>query len=69
MGIPVMIIGKSGAGKSTSLRNFGEDELYLIKVLGNHFRFERLLRAHSRRWTIQTVAKALKKTPKEAIGD
>lgn len=32
MGIPVLIIGKSGSGKSTSLRNFGKDELYLINV-------------------------------------
>jgi ABC-type lipoprotein export system ATPase subunit len=26
MGIPVLIIGKSGSGKSTSLRNFKENE-------------------------------------------
>lgn len=32
MGIPVLIIGKSGQGKSTSLRNFGEDEISLINV-------------------------------------
>lgn len=32
MGIPVLIIGKSGSGKSTSLRNFGNDEIQLINV-------------------------------------
>lgn len=32
MGIPVLIIGKSGQGKSTSLRNFGEEEISLINV-------------------------------------
>ena len=32
MGIPVLVIGKSGQGKSTSLRNFGEDEISLINV-------------------------------------
>lgn len=32
MGIPVLIIGKSGQGKSTSLRNFGEDDIALINV-------------------------------------
>lgn len=33
MGIPVLIYGKSGCGKSTSLRNFGEDEILLAKVV------------------------------------
>lgn len=32
MGIPVLIIGKSGSGKSTSLRNFASDEIKLINV-------------------------------------
>ncbi len=32
MGVPVLIIGKSGQGKSTSLRNFGEEEISLINV-------------------------------------
>ncbi|WP_242860711.1 hypothetical protein [Clostridium sp. KNHs205] len=33
MGLPVLIIGKSGSGKSASLRNFNEG-LALINVLG-----------------------------------
>ena len=32
MGVPVLIIGKSGQGKSTSLRNFEENEIALINV-------------------------------------
>ncbi len=32
MGVAVLIIGKSGQGKSTSLRNFGEEEISLINV-------------------------------------
>ena len=32
MGIPVLVIGKSGSGKSTSLRNFEHDEIALINV-------------------------------------
>lgn len=31
MGIPVMILGESGSGKSTSLRNLNPDELFLIQ--------------------------------------
>lgn len=33
MGIPVLIIGKSGSGKSTSLRNFVQGEVGIIGVL------------------------------------
>jgi hypothetical protein len=39
MGIGVLVIGKSGSGKSTSLRNFGHDELTLINVLGKPLPF------------------------------
>ena len=34
MGIPVMIIGESGSGKTTSLRNFTPDEIGVIGVAG-----------------------------------
>lgn len=33
MAIPILIIGKSGSGKSTSMRNFKKDEIGLINVL------------------------------------
>lgn len=32
MGIPVLIYGKSGSGKSRALKNFGEDEIFLVNV-------------------------------------
>lgn len=32
MGIPVLVMGFSGSGKSTSMRNFGKDELALVNV-------------------------------------
>ncbi len=32
MGMPVLIYGKSGTGKSRSLKNFAEDEIFLINV-------------------------------------
>lgn len=32
MGIPVLIMGFSGSGKSTSMRNFAKDELALVNV-------------------------------------
>lgn len=32
MGMPVLIYGKSGSGKSRSIMNFGEDEIFLVNV-------------------------------------
>ena len=40
MGVPVLCIGKSGSGKSTSLRNFKGGELALINVLGKPLPFK-----------------------------
>ena len=39
MGIPVLIIGASGSGKSTSLRNFKESEIGLFNVSGKPLPF------------------------------
>lgn len=46
MGIPVLILGKSGSGKSTALRNFSPDEIGILNVAskplpfraGNHMK-------------------------------
>ena len=32
MGIPVMILGESGSGKSSSMRNFAPNEIGIINV-------------------------------------
>lgn len=40
MGIPVIIYGKSGTGKSRSLKNFKEDELFLVNVIGKPLPFK-----------------------------
>lgn len=32
MGMPVLIYGKSGSGKTRSLKNFDEDEIFLVNV-------------------------------------
>jgi len=39
MGIPVFLIGRSGTGKSTSLRNFAPDEVGIINVMGKPLPF------------------------------
>ena len=48
MGLPVLILGESGSGKSTSLRNFNKGELVIYNVAGKPLPFRggtQLLRA------------------------
>lgn len=40
MGLLVLIYGKSGSGKSRSLKNFGSDEIVLVNVLGKPLPFK-----------------------------
>lgn len=45
MGIPVLILGESGSGKSASLRNFKPDEIGLINVNGKPLPFKNGLKS------------------------
>ena len=41
MGLPVLVLGESGSGKSTSLRNFNADELVVYNVAGKPLPFRK----------------------------
>lgn len=43
MGIPVLILGNSGSGKSTSLRNFSPDEVGIFNVAAKPLPFKKKL--------------------------
>lgn len=43
MGIPVLVIGESGSGKSTSLRNFDIEEVGIFNVAGKPLPFKKKL--------------------------
>lgn len=43
MGVLVMVLGKSGSGKSTSLRNFEADEIGIFNVAGKPLPFRKRL--------------------------
>lgn len=43
MGIPVLILGESGSGKSCSLRNFNENEIGIFNVAGKPLPFRKNL--------------------------
>ena len=41
MAIPVMILGKSGSGKSRSLKNFEENEILFVNVISKRLPFQK----------------------------
>ena len=60
MGILVLILGESGSGKSTSLRNFTENEVGIFNVAGKPLPFRKKLpKADNARY--DTILKTLSK--------
>ena len=47
MGIPVMIYGQSGSGKSTSLRNFPPDQICVVNVSGKPLPFKSKIQTYN----------------------
>lgn len=60
MGIPVLILGESGSGKSTSLRNFEPEEIRVFNVASKPLPFRKRLSTMDNA-TYGDIAKALKK--------
>ena len=58
MGIPVLILGESGSGKSTSLRNFDEKEIGIFNVASKPLPFRKKLPTVNKA-TYQTIFKGL----------
>lgn len=67
MGIPVLIIGKSGSGKSTSLRNFGEKEIGLINVSRKPLPFKKKFESTVNTDDYDMISKCITKTSKNSI--
>lgn len=66
MGIPVMILGESGTGKSASLRNFTPEEIKVINVAGKPLPFKNKFESVSTD-DYSTVKRELKNTNKKCI--
>ena len=66
--IPVLIIGKSGSGKSTSLRNLKKEEYSLVNVLNKDlpFREGRNIKGLATK-DYELVKKFIKETPKNIV--
>ena len=67
MGIPVLIIGKSGAGKSTSLRNFKKDEIGLVNVSKKPLPFKGKFDGELKSDDYQVIVTAITKTDKKTV--
>lgn len=67
MGVPCFILGQSGTGKSTSLRNFKSDELLLINVMSKPLPFKGSFAETYNGDNYVEIAKAINKTKKKTI--
>lgn len=63
MGIPVIIYGKSGSGKSRSLKNFGEDEILLVNIEGKQLPFRKRFKYELKTDNIGTILTQISKMP------
>lgn len=67
MGMPVMVMGESGSGKSTSLRNFDPSKISLINVLGKPLPFRGTAFKTVKTDNYPTIHALLKKTESKTI--
>lgn len=66
MGLPVIIYGKSGSGKSRSLKFFGEDEIMLINVEGKALPFPKKFKYVMRSDDVGKIIEQIQKMPCKA---
>jgi hypothetical protein len=70
MGEAVIIYGKSGTGKSRSLKNFGEDEIFLVNTIDKRLPFPKKFKYTISGAKFETIVAGLKKMPcKTAVID
>lgn len=70
MGNAIFIYGKSGSGKSRSLKNFAEDEIFLVNVNGKRLPFNKKFKYTGKSADVRTIIDQLQKMPcKTAIID
>lgn len=70
MGEPVLIYGKSGSGKSRSIMNFGQSEIFLLNTIGKRLPFKKQFRYMKTTQDVNVIKAGLSKMPcKTAIID
>lgn len=66
MAIPILVIGKSGSGKSASMRNFPSDKLGVINVMGKPLPFRNQLKT-LRTTSYDDIAKILSEAKAKSL--
>ena len=63
MAEPILIYGKSGSGKSRSLKNFKDDEIFFVNVISKRLPFPKNFKYEARTTNYQTIKEQLSKMP------
>lgn len=63
MGEPVLIYGKSGSGKSRSMKEFKEDEIFLVNVISKRLPFPSHFKYMAKTRNYKTIKNQLSKMP------
>ena len=66
MGEPILIYGKSGSGKSRSLKGFSEDEIFFINVVAKRLPFPKKFKYELRTASYDLIKTQLAKMPLKA---
>lgn len=66
MGIPVLVYGKSGSGKSRSLKNFAEDEILLLNIEGKPLPFRKKFKYTLKTDNLNIITQQIAKMPCKA---
>lgn len=63
MAEPILIYGKSGSGKSRSLKNFADNEILLVNVIGKRLPFAKQFNYVLKSNNVETIKEQLAKMP------
>ena len=66
MGEPILVYGKSGSGKSRSIKGFAEDEIFLVNVLGKRLPFRNQFKYVLKSRSYKIIQNQLEKMPCKA---
>lgn len=63
MAEPILVYGKSGSGKSRSLKNFAEDEILFVNVINKRLPFKNKFKFEAKTRNYETIKSQLSKMP------
>lgn len=63
MGEPVLVYGKSGSGKSRSLLNFADDEIFLVNVMSKRLPMSKKFKFEAKTRNYSSIKQQLQKMP------